>query len=131
MAPKTLVTGITGEAVVVVTADNIADKYGNAGAMVFATPMLVALLEQAAINTVKQYLSAEEGTVGTKVDIAHLAATPVGMTVRATAKLVEIAGKKLVFDVEAFDDREKVGQGRHERYIINTQTFLGRVAAKV
>jgi fluoroacetyl-CoA thioesterase len=131
MAPKTLVTGISGEAVVVVTADNIADKFGNAGAKVFATPMLVALIEQAAINTVKHYLPEGEGTVGTKVDIAHLAATPVGMSVRATAKLVEIAGKKLVFDIEAFDDREKVGQGRHERYIINTESFLGKVTAKV
>jgi predicted thioesterase len=53
------------------------------------------------------------------------------MTVRATARLVEIAGKKLVFDVEAFDDREKVGQGRHERYIINTESFFNKVAAKV
>lgn len=131
MASKTLVTGIVGEAVALVTADNTADKFGNAGAKVFATPMLVALMEQAAINTVKQHLSAPEGTVGTKVDITHLAATPVGMTVRATAKLVEISGKKLVFDVEASDDREKVGQGRHERYIIDTEAFLGKVAAKV
>ncbi|MDR3589730.1 MAG: thioesterase family protein [Negativicutes bacterium] len=125
-----LMAGITGEATVKVTPENTADKMGNAGAMVFATPMLVALLEQAAIAATKPYLTAGEGTVGTKVDIAHLAATPVGMTVRATAKLVEIAGKKLVFEVEAFDDREKVGQGRHERYIINTEAFFGKVAAK-
>ncbi len=127
---QTLVTGVTGEAVVKVSPENTADKMGNAGAMVFATPMLVALLEQAAIAATQPYLAAGEGTVGTKVDITHLAATPVGMSVRATARLVEIAGKKLVFDVEAFDDREKVGQGRHERYIINTAAFFGKVAAK-
>jgi len=64
------------------------------------------------------------------VDVAHLAATPVGMTVRAKATLLEIAGKKLVFAVEAYDDREKVGEGRHERYIIDTAKFQARVAAK-
>jgi fluoroacetyl-CoA thioesterase len=127
---QTLVTGVTGEAIVKVTPENTADKMGNAGAMVFATPMLVALMEQAAIAAVKPHLADGEGTVGTKVDITHLAATPLGMSVRATAKLVEIVGKKLVFDVEAFDDREKVGQGRHERYIINTEVFFGKVAAK-
>lgn len=128
---QALMTGVAGDATVKVSEENIADRFGNAGARVFATPMLVALMEQAAINAVKPYLATGEGTVGTKVEISHLAATPVGMTVRATARLVEIAGKKLVFDVEAFDDREKVGQGRHERYIINTESFFNKVAAKV
>jgi predicted thioesterase len=128
---QTLATGISGEATVKVTADNTAVKFGNHGAKVFATPLLVALMEQAAINAVAPYLAPGEGTVGTRVDIAHLAATPVGMSIRATAALVEIAGKKLVFEVTAADDREKVGQGRHERYIINTEAFLSKVAAKV
>ncbi|MDR3560003.1 MAG: thioesterase family protein [Negativicutes bacterium] len=127
---QALVAGISGEAAVKVTPENTADKMGNPGAMVFATPMLVALMEQAAIAAVQSYLAPGEGTVGTRVDVAHLAATPVGMSVRATATLLEIAGKKLTFAVEASDDREKVGQGRHERYIINTEAFFGKVAAK-
>jgi predicted thioesterase len=127
---QTLVSGITGSASVKVVPENTAENFGNAGASVFATPMLVALMEQAAIAAVKPYLAEGEGTVGTRVDIAHLAATPVGMTVRATAKLEEIKGKKLVFSVEAFDDREKVGQGQHERYIINTEPFYKKAAEK-
>lgn len=125
-----LTVGTIGEAAVTVTADNTAERFGNKGAAVFATPLLVALMEQAAIAAVKPYLADGEGSVGTRVEISHLAATPVGMTVRARAELVEIAGKKLTFAVEAFDDREKVGEGRHERYIIDNAKFMARVAAK-
>ncbi len=125
-----LTVGAVGEAAVEVTADNTAERFGNKGAAVFATPLLVALMEQAAIAAVKPYLAAGEGSVGTRVEISHLAATPVGMAVRARAELVEIAGKKLTFAVEAFDDREKVGEGRHERYIIDNAKFMARVAAK-
>jgi len=97
---------------------------------VFATPQLVALMELSAINAIRPYLSPGEGSVGTKVEISHLAATPVGMTVRAVATLTAVAGKKLTFTVEAYDDREKVGEGSHERYIIDTAKFLAKVAAK-
>ena len=127
---NTLRLGIIGKATVSVTPDNTAEKFGNSGAVVFATPMLVALIEQAAINALAPYLADGQGSVGTKVEIAHLAATPVGMSVHATATLEEMAGKKMVFAVEAFDDREQIGKGRHERYIINTATFLEKVAAK-
>ena len=125
-----LTVGAIGEAAVTVTADNTAERFGNKGAAVFATPLLVALMEQAAIAAVKPYFADGEGSVGTRVEISHLAATPVGMTVRARAELVEVAGKKLTFAVEAFDDREKVGEGRHERYIIDNAKFMARVAAK-
>ena len=103
---NTLRLGIIGKATVSVTPDNTAEKFGNSGAVVFATPMLVALIEQAAINALAPYLADGQGSVGTKVEIAHLAATPVGMSVHATATLEEMAGKKMVFAVEAFDDRE-------------------------
>ncbi|MDR7866768.1 MAG: thioesterase family protein [Sporomusaceae bacterium] len=125
-----LTVGAAGEAAVTVTADNTAERFGNKGAAVFATPLLVALMEQAAIAALKPYLADGEGSVGTRVEISHLAATPVGMTVRARAELVELAGKKLTFAVEAFDDREKVGEGRHERYIIDNAKFMARVATK-
>ncbi len=125
-----LTAGAVGEAAVAVTADNTAERFGNEGAAVFATPLLVALMEQAAIAAIKPFLADGEGSVGTRVEISHLAATPVGMTVRARAELVEVAGKKLTFVVEAFDDREKVGEGRHERYIVDNAKFMARVAAK-
>jgi Predicted thioesterase len=127
---ETLTVGAVGEAAVTVTAENTAERFGNKGAAVFATPLLVGLMEQASIKAIKPYLAAGQGSVGTRVEISHLAATPVGMTVRATAELTEIAGKKLTFAVTAYDDREKVGEGRHERYIIDTAKFLDRVAAK-
>lgn len=127
---KPLTVGATGQATAAVTPDNTAEKFGNKGAAVFATPMLVALMEQAAIDAIRPYLAAGDGSVGTKVEIVHLAATPVGMTVKATAELVEMAGKKLTFTVAAFDDKEKVGEGRHERFIIDNAKFLAKVAAK-
>ena len=127
---KTLTVGAAGQATAAVTPDNTAEKFGNKGAAVFATPMLVALMEQAAIDAIRPYLAAGEGSVGTRVEVTHLAATPVGMTVKATAELVEIAGKKLTFTVAAFDDKEKVGEGRHERFIIDNAKFLAKVAAK-
>ncbi|MDT8902777.1 thioesterase family protein [Anaeroselena agilis] len=125
-----LTVGAVGEASVAVAADNTAERFGNKGAAVFATPLLVALMEQAAIAAIGPYLDAGQGSVGTRVEVSHLAATPVGMTVRARAELTEIAGKKLTFAVEAYDDREKVGEGRHERYIIDNAKFMARVAAK-
>lgn len=127
---EALTVGASGQAVTRVTADNTAERFGNAGAAVFATPMLVALMEQAAIDAIRPYLAAGQGSVGTRVEISHLAATPVGMTVKATATLVAVAGKKLTFTVEAYDDREKVGEGRHERYIIETAKFLSKIATK-
>lgn len=127
---EALTVGASGQAVTRVTADNTAERFGNAGAAVFATPMLVALMEQAAIDALRPYLAAGQGSVGTRVEISHLAATPVGMTVKATATLMEVAGKKLTFTVEAYDDREKVGEGRHERYIIDTAKFLSKIATK-
>ena len=127
---ETLVTGIRGQAAVRVTEANMADKMGNAGVKVFATPMLVALMEQAAVDALLPYLAPDEGSVGTRVDVSHLAATPEGMTVRAVAELVEISGKRLTFTIEAFDDREKVGEGRHERYLVNMPKFLAKIAAK-
>jgi fluoroacetyl-CoA thioesterase len=127
---QTLTVGAKGQATAAVTADNTAERFGNAGAAVFATPMLVALMEQAAIDAIAPHLTPGQGSVGTRVEISHLAATPVGLTVRAAATLVALAGKKLTFAVEAFDDREKVGEGRHERYIIDTAKFFSKIDAK-
>jgi len=125
-----MTVGLVGTAEIKVTPETTAERFGNAGAAVFATPLLVALLEQAAINCIGPYLPAGKGTVGTRIEVEHLAATPIGMTVRATARLAEVAGKRLRFEVEAFDDREKVGQGLHERFIIDTERFLAKVNEK-
>ena len=129
--PEGLKPGLTGEAKILVSDNNTAEMFGNAGAKVYATPMLVALMEQASIAAIREALLPGEGSVGTKIDMSHLAATPVGMTVTALAELVEVAGKKLVFDVVASDAQEVVGKCRHERYVVgNMAAFLAKTAEK-
>lgn len=129
--PEGLKSGLTGEATVTVADSNTAEVFGNVGAKVYATPMLVALMEQAAIDAIKSCLLTGEGSVGTKVEMTHIAATPVGMTVTAKAELVEILGKRLIFDIVASDALEVVGKCRHERFIVpDMSSFLTKVSAK-
>jgi predicted thioesterase len=129
--PEGLKPGLLGYAEVMVSDSNTAEIFGNAGAKVFATPLLVALMEQAAIDAIRPCLLPGEGSVGTKIEMSHTAATPVGMLVKAKAELVEIAGKKLVFNITAADTQETVGTCRHERFVVgNMDAFLAKVAAK-
>ena len=129
--PEGLKAGLIGHAEVMVSDSNTAEVFGNAGARVFATPLLVALMEQAAIDAIRPCLLPGEGSVGTKIEMSHLAATPVGMVVTAKAELVEVAGKRMVFSVTASDSREIVGTCRHERFLVsNMDVFLAKVAAK-
>lgn len=113
-----------------VTENNTAIKYGSGGVAVYATPAMVGLMEGACLAAVDPHLPEGMGTVGIDLNIKHLAATPVGMNVRATAKLIAISGKKLFFTVEAFDDKEKIGEGTHDRYIIDVQKFIKKAAEK-
>jgi predicted thioesterase len=98
--------GLVGEVEIVVAAPDTADALGNRGVHVLATPRLVGLLEEAAIAAVQAHLPAGAGTVGTRIDVKHLAATPVGMRVRARAVVREVDGRRYVYDVEAHDDVE-------------------------
>ena len=97
----------------------------------FATPYLISLLEDAAGRVMEPHLPAAASSVGTMIDIRHLAATPVGMTVRARATLLETDGKRFLFQVEAWDDKDKVAEGRHERVLVpDLARFLDRVMKK-
>jgi len=125
-----LAPGLVGEVEIVVQPPDTADAMGNKGVHVLATPRLVALLEDAAIAAVQSHLPPGAGTVGTRLDVKHLAATPVGMRVRARAVLRQVDGRRFVYDVEAHDDLEKVAEGTHERFQINQARFLERVAEK-
>jgi predicted thioesterase len=116
--------GITGEATTVVVHENTAAAVGAGGVEVFATPMMIALMENAAWHAVADHLDEGLVTVGTLVNVRHLAATPLGQQVRATAELVEIDGRRLVFRVEAYDEKQKIGEGIHERFIVHLQRFL-------
>jgi predicted thioesterase len=124
-----LYVGMNGGKTELVTNDNTAIKYGG-GVNVYATPAMVGLLESACVEAVDPHLPVGMVTVGTTLNIKHLAATPVGMTVRAVAELTEITGKRLSFSVKAFDDKEQIGEGTHERYIIDLEKFLQKVEGK-
>ncbi len=122
--------GLKGEVRMEVRVGNTAIEVGSGSVPVFATPMLVAIMENAAINAIKDHLPQGTSSVGTRVECRHMAATPIGMTVTARAELVEVDRKRLLFNVEAFDEQEKVGEGQHERFLIDLEKFLGRSAEK-
>jgi fluoroacetyl-CoA thioesterase len=131
--------GLCGEIRLVVTEEHTAKHLGSGSVQVFATPQMVLLMERAAVAAVDPLLPEGYRTVGARLDIRHLAPTPVGFEVRATAELTEVDGRRLTFRVEVreepFDDAhgggEVVGAGTHERAIINTQRFSERVAQKM
>lgn len=125
-----LKVGTKGESIVTVTKDNTATAYGSGSVEVFATPAMIGLMENAAANSVQESLSPGLSSVGTRIDVKHLAATPLGMVVRATSELLEIEGKRLVFKLEAFDEVDKVGEGIHERFVINLEKFMEKNLAK-
>lgn len=120
----TLNVGITGEATTVVSHENTAASVGAGGVEVFGTPMMIALMENAAWHAVAEHLDEGHVTVGTLVNVKHLAPTPLGQKVRASAELVEIDRRRLVFKVEACDEKQKIGEGFHERFIVQLERFL-------
>ncbi|MBR3413048.1 MAG: thioesterase family protein [Bacteroidales bacterium] len=122
--------GILGHREQMVTPDLTADRIGSGLVQVFATPMLVALMEQTCNESVTPLLEAGQGTVGTHIDISHSAATPVGMKVWCESELVEVDRRRLVFTVKAFDECGPIGEGRHERFIIDTAKFQAKIDAK-
>jgi len=126
-----LVPGLTGSARLTVTPAHTAAALGSGDLPVYGTPALVALLEQAAVNALTPRLSPEETTVGIRMELSHTAATPVGMEVRAEAELVAVEGRKLTFTVAAFDSRERIGEGRHQRMLVSRDRFLARIRSKV
>jgi len=113
-----------------VGAGELASSIGNPGATVLATPILIGLLENASATAVRPYLPTGKLTVGTRVNVQHLAATPPGFTVVARSRLREVEGRKLLFDVDAHDGVEKVAEGTHERMIVDEARFLDRAAKK-
>lgn len=123
--------GIKHSVTCTVTPEDTASAFGSGGLDVLATPKLVALMENAALNCVKPYLEEGTDTVGTHLDVAHLAATPVGMTVRAEAELIEVDRRRLVFSVKAWDEVELVGEGTHERFIVGMDKFLAKCNGKL
>lgn len=130
MMAQELKAGIEGEARVDVNENNTAIAYGSGSVSVFATPAMVGLMEKAALSSVDPLLEPGFATVGTKVNVKHLAATPLGMNVVATSRLVEVDGNRLIFEVEARDEVDLIGTGVHERFIVKLDSFIKRAAGK-
>ena len=122
--------GLKGRAETVVTQENTAQAVGSGLVPVFATPYMIALMENAAVNAVQDALAPDEGTVGTRLDVTHDAATPVGMKVEAWAEVTAVEGRKITFAVSACDGRGRIGGGAHERFIVEADRFLAKAQSK-
>ena len=108
-----------------------AEKAGNRGVDVLSTPMLVQMVEEAAMHCVAPTLAETEVTLGTHIDLAHLAPTPVGLIVRTEVEVIAFDGRRIEFAFNAFDEREKIAEGTHERYLLERAKFLERLEDKL
>ena len=122
--------GIKAEKSLTVTDANTAKTMGSGTLDVFATPAMVALIEQTAYTSIESELEPGWGSVGTSLNIQHLSATPVGMTVTATPELVEVDRRRLVFHAEVYDEKGLVGKGTHERFLVENEKFQAKADAK-
>lgn len=125
-----LETGIRGQQSEIVTEEKTAMKMGSGTLPVYATPAMIALMEKTAMLSVAEFLAEDEATVGTKLEISHLAACGIGTEIRCESTLTEIDRKRLVFEVAAYDGEILIGKGSHERFIINTVKFMNKVNNK-
>ena len=113
-----------------VTPEMSAARVGSGLVDVFATPMLVALVEQTCYESVLPFLGEGEGTVGTLVNVSHTSATPIGKRVWCDSELVEVDRRRLVFRVKAFDEAGPIGEGTHERFVIDMERFMEKLKSK-
>ncbi|MBU6460079.1 MAG: thioesterase family protein [Proteobacteria bacterium] len=131
MENMNLKIGLSSSVDIKVSQEHTASHVGSGVIMVLATPVLVNFFETAALGAVEAYLEEGYQTVGTRLHISHFKATPVGMRVRAKADLLEVVDRRLVFHLSAEDEVEKIGEGIHERIIVNVHRFDERVQEKV
>jgi predicted thioesterase len=123
--------GFRGDAGLVVSGEHTAPRVGSGAVSVLATPVMINLMEAAALAAVERFLPPGYQSLGTVLNVRHIAATPVGMRVTATATLEKVDGRTLAFRVEAHDERELIGDGTHERVVVNVEKFDQRVKRKL
>ena len=126
-----ITVGMKGEVATMAEREDTAKEVGSGDLLVYATPCMVALMEGAACEAIADALGDTQTTVGTALNIAHTAATPVGMEVRAEAEVTEVNGKVITFAVRAFDEAGEIGSGTHTRVIVNSQKFLEKTYNKL
>jgi len=129
-ATERLEIGLHAETVLIVGDEHTAPHVGSGRIHVLATPVMINLIEAAALAAVENSLPEEHQSLGTRLDVSHIAATPVGMRVRATAEVVRVDGRTIYLKVRAEDERELIGEGTHERVVVNLERFDKRVQDK-
>lgn len=123
--------GVKGTKEVIVTKELSAQSVGSGLLPVYATPSMIALMENTAFESVAEYLEEGCGTVGTSLNVKHVAATPVGMKVTCETELIKVDGRALTFEVKAYDECGLIGEGTHERFIITEDKFLAKTNDKL
>lgn len=127
---KELKPGLVGEATQLVTAQLTAAVYASGLVPAFATPAMIGLMETASFTAIQDALAPGQTSVGIDVSVKHLAATPVGMNVRARSEVTSVDGRRVTFNVQAWDDKEKIGEGTHQRMIVDEAKFNERISQK-
>ena len=122
--------GVSGQASLVVGEEHTAPRVGSGKVHVLATPVMINLIEAAALDALDRHLPPGYQSLGTRIDIRHIAATPVGMRVFASARVEKVDGRKVTFKVEAKDEKELIGDGMHERVVVNVAKFSERIRHK-
>ncbi len=126
----TVSVGLKGQFEVEVTDSLTAESMGSGGLTVYATPALVAALERAAVAAIEAYLGEDETSVGTYIELVHIAASPLGAIITAEAEVTAIDGRQLLFTVTAHDEHELIGKGSHRRVIVKAERFMQKVSQK-
>ena len=128
---KEITKGATGTSELTVSEKELAVNVGSGSLEVFATPVMVMLMEKAACNCVSEYLEGDETTVGTEMNVKHISATPNKMKVCAEAELTEVNGREYVFSVKAYDEAGVIGEGIHERFLVYGEKFTAKTNSKL
>jgi predicted thioesterase len=123
--------GLKGKAEILVGDAQTAPRVGSGRVRVLATPVMINMMEAAALDAIESLLPEGHQSLGTHLNVGHYAATPVGMTLRATAEVTKIDGRNIEFRVEAFDDKERIGDGTHARVVVNVERFDRRIQKKL
>lgn len=123
--------GATGSSSLLVGDEHTAPRVGSGRVRVLATPVMINLIEAAALDACERLLPAGHQSLGTRLDVSHIAATPVGMRVTATAEVTRVEGRNIFFTVHARDERDLIGEGSHERVVVNVERFDKRVQEKL
>jgi fluoroacetyl-CoA thioesterase len=130
MSMDKITIGLVGESSATVTEALSATHFGSGNVVVYATPAMIALMEAAAVAAIDPLLPEGQASVGTAINIRHLAATPLGQRVRARAEVTAVEGRQVTFSVEAWDEKERIGEGTHARFVVDVARFRQRVEGK-